>query len=406
VIKDSETPGLQLVVYPNGSKRWRLYFRTADGRQRRQIIGDALQLRPEDARERARELIVDVAKGADPAAERTERRQAPTVGELCDAYLEQARTSKKPRTVAMDELMIEKWIKPQWGSRKAASIGPKDAERLHASLKDTPARANRVRALVSHMFGMAERWGWHEGPNPTKHVKRYPEKPTHRPLSEIELKRLGRVLDEWPHEERQATRVQRGERRGETVMRPPTEEEQAERRRMADVIRLITLTGCRKGEILELTWPEVDLDSALIRLIDAKAGARVVWLSAPAVAILRRQERAALTPYVFPGRKQGRPIGGLQRAWEAIRKRAGLEDVRTHDLRHTAGAHAAAKGLGQAQIARLLGHRQTRTADIYTQPHADPAARAAELVGEGLADALGLEAVVGADDDGANDANR
>jgi integrase len=397
VARDRDVPGLELWCYPSSSrtgsarKSWKLYFRASDRSRRRPILGDATAMLPEDARKLARELLGDVARGADPSTERTARRTAPTVDELCDRYLEQARATKKKNTVAMDELMVREWIRPRWGKRKVASIGPRDAEQLHTALRDVPIRANRVRSLVSHMFAMAERWGWHPGPNPTRHVERYPERTVHRPLSEIELARLGKVLSEWPDEPCRATRVYRGERTGETVIRPHTAQELAERQRLVDIIRLLILTGCRRNEIVTLTWPELDLDNSLLKLADSKSGARVVWLPEAAVAILRRQERAGLTPYVFPGRRAGKPVQGIQRAWERIRAAAELADVRLHDLRHNAGAAAAAQGLGQAQIARLLGHRQTRTAERYSEPHRDPAARAAELVGGTLAAALGIE---------------
>ncbi len=377
---DGGVKGLCCRVSRAGST-WLLVYRTIDKRQRALELGDFPAVTCAAARAAALTKLAAIAKGEDPAAARDAARAGLTVKQLGERYIKQAKTTKRESSWKMDERTIERFIEPRWGTRKITSIGARDAEELHASMASTPVLANRTRALVSCMFAMAERWGLHPGPNPARHVQRYPEKPVHRPLSDDDFKKLGTKLEEVRAEARHAL-----EHRGRHSTDRPLARDLL---RACDIIELLILTGCRRGEIVNLTWPEVDLDGAAIHLAEDKAGGgRTVWLCPEAVAILERQgdERAG---FVFPGRTDGKPLQGLNHVWQRIRLRAELPgNPRLHDLRHSVGASAAAAGFGQAAIAAMLGHRQTRTADRYTAPHRDRAASAAVTIGSSLASAL------------------
>lgn len=365
---DSEITGLGLRVSPGGRLAFVLSYRTRDGTKRQPVIGTYGTLTVVQARDLARDWLVEVRRGGDPSQARQEARAGETVADLCHRYLTWATVAKKAGSRAMDERMIERFIRPRWGKAKVTAIGARDAEELHASLAATPILANRVRALVSCLFSLAARWRMHPGPNPARHVERYPERVVHRPLGADELEGLGEEL---------------------RACRELADEDLA----VVDMLELLVLTGCRRNEIVTLTWAEVDLEAGLLRLRDSKSGPRVVWLGQAAVAILERQEhrvdeRGRAVPWVFPSGRTGRPWRGLQKAWSRIRSRAGLGDVRLHDLRHTTGAAAAAQGLGQAQIGQLLGHRNLATTGRYSEPHRGPAAAAAQLVDAALARAL------------------
>ena len=130
-------------------------------------------------------------------------------------------------------------------------------------------------------------------------------------------------------------------------------------------IRLLILTGCRRGEILGLRWEEVDLESRELRLQDTKTGPRVVPLSPAAVRLLAGLPRSGGSPWVIPGRKPGTHMVRLGNAWRLLRKRAGLNDVRLHDLRHSFASSALALGESLPMIARLLGHRQIASTARY-----------------------------------------
>jgi integrase len=373
---DSEVRGFGARVMPSGAVSFVLSYRTRDGTKRQPVIGAWGGLTLEEARGIARDWTAEVRRGGDPSRSRAEARAGATVAEVATAYLEWCVRHRKPAHASLNRRYLERFILPRWGAAKLSSIGVREVEALHRDLADHPVTANRVRALVSHVWSMAELWGMVEGANPARRVHRYPERPTHRPLGAADLEALGAALDVF--------RVG-GEERAEAL----------------DMIEALLLTGCRKSEIVRLTWGEVDLGEGAIRLRDAKGGPRVVWLGADAVALLeRRRVYAGGDPspeaVVFPSpRRDGAPWRGLQKAWERIRRRAGLDGVRLHDLRHTAGARGAELGLGQAQIGALLGHRTPSTTARYSEPHRDPAARSAALVAGSIARDL-----AGRDDDG------
>jgi integrase len=371
ILWDTEVPGLGCRVSPRGKKTFILYYRNADGTRRKPRVGEFGKLTIYQARDIARTWLAEVALGSDPSQVRQETRKAPTVAEVCDRYLEEyARPLKKPSSVATDELYITLHLKPQLGSRKVASITFKDVEALHRRLKDTPIQANRVLALVSKILNLCERWGLRPShSNPCGQIERFKERQVHRPLTELELARLAKVM-----------------REAESGADPSV----AEDSRAIAAIRLILFTGARRSEVLNLRWDEIDFDLGALRLHDSKTGPKVVWLNSAAREVLTAQEPMVGNPYVFPSpRKPGRPLYDCKGVWRRIRKRAGLEDVRLHDLRHGFAATAAAGGLSLHQIGQLLGHKRAQTTQRYSDMLADPKRQAAEIVGQALTRAMG-----------------
>jgi integrase len=153
-------------------------------------------------------------------------------------------------------------------------------------------------------------------------------------------------------------------------------------------IRLLLLTGCRRGEILSLTWDQVDLERGMLLLPDAKTGRRYVLLSAPAQAVLAGLLRIRLGYYVIAGDDPDRPRHDLNRPWRAIARRAKLEGVRLHDLRHSFASFGAAGNLGLPVIGKLLGHRQAQTTSRYAHLGDTPLRRASEMIGQDIVSAL------------------
>jgi integrase len=165
--------------------------------------------------------------------------------------------------------------------------------------------------------------------------------------------------------------------------------EAAENPRAIAALRLLMFTGMRRNEAIRLRWSEVDLDAGILRLPDSKTGAKVVRLNGAAKEVIEAQEPMLGNPYVFPSPMiPGAPLYDVKGVWARIRKRAGLGDVRLHDLRHNFAAAAAAGGLSLFQIGQLLGHRNPRTTARYADLVDDAAARAAEQVGEALTRAM------------------
>jgi integrase len=214
------------------------------------------------------------------------------------------------------------------------------------------------------MFSMAELWGLRpDGSNPRRHIKKYPEEKRERFLSPAELRRVGEVLREM-------------------------EVEAVELPSAIAAVRLLILTGCRLGEVMTLRWEHVDLDGRALRLPDSKTGPKVVHLGQPAVAVLRGIRRLPDNPWVIVGTKLGGRLTDLQPFWQRVRARAGLKDVRIHDLRHTYASIAVAAGQGPPMIGKLLGHTQVQTTARYAHLAADPLRAAADQVAEALAAAL------------------
>ena len=223
-----------------------------------------------------------------------------------------------------------------------------------------PGGANRMLDLLRRILNHAIDCG-HLHTNPARGIKRNPRPKLTRFLSREEVRRLHRALDRL------------------TGARPS-------RARQANIIRLLLLTGCRKSEIRTLRWQDVDEDA--INLVDAKAGPRRVYLNTAARAILQRQPRAG-SAYVFPSPLDpGRPLSHRLPLWYRVRREAGIEDVRLHDLRHTYASHAVLQGVPLPVVSRLLGHKNPGMTMRYAHVGDREVEAAAERVGAAIARTL------------------
>ena len=365
VLWDDDLSGFGVRIKTSGAKSFCIQYRNVQGRSRRLTIGRYGRMTLDQARKEARQRLAEVDQGQDPVENRVRTRMDPTLAEFAERYLrEHANLKKKPRSVTHDESMLRRIILPKLGRRKLQSIDRADVVRLHHQLREAPYQANRCIALLSKMFNLAERWGLRpDGSNPCHHVEKYKERARERYLSGEELARLGSVLVE-------------------------AEQDNSELPQVILAIRLLLFTGCRLNEILTLRWEHVDFEGACFRLPDTKTGARVVPLNAPALEALGEAIRLQGNPFVIPGANPGAHLVNLNKPWRRIRQRAGIPDVRIHDLRHSHGAVAAAAGLGLPIIGRLLGHTQAQTTLRYSHVAMDPARAASEEVGRRIADAM------------------
>jgi integrase len=361
---DEEVSSFGLRVKPSGRRSYIIQYRTKGRVSRRYTIGPHGVYTVEKAREKARRLLQAVRDGRDPAAEKGNALVAPTVAKLAERYLEEhAEVKKKPSSVRSDKLNLNNHILPELRQRPVAEVTRADIMNLRHKMRAIPGASNRVLALLSKMFNLAERWGWRpDGSNPCRHVERYDEKKMDRFLSIEELRRLGEALVE-------AARTQ--------SVSPPA----------VAAIRLLVFTGCRVSEILMLEWPHVDEAQKCLRLADSKTGAKIVHLNAPALEVLAVIKKRDGNAHVIAGRGSG-PLQNLRRPWLEIRKAAGLDDVRLHDLRHSFASVAVAGGLSLPVIGALLGHTQAATTQRYAHLAADPLKQATEMVGRRIAAAM------------------
>jgi integrase len=363
---DDALPCFGIRIKPSGHKSYVIQYRTAAGASRRHTIGASAVLRLEQARARARRLLVAVSDGADPARARADARKAETVSQLCDRYLiDHAEQHKKPSSARSDRRLIAANIKPRLGTMKLAAITSADVSRLHHNKRTTPYEANRTLALLRKMFNLAETWGLRpSSSNPCRGIKQFREKKRERFLSQEELGRLGHALSD-------------------------AEQSGTELQGVILAIKLLALTGCRVGEILSATWDHIDLPAGLLRLADAKAGARNVPLGSPVVALLSGQptnESSWLVSGADPSKRLS--YWTLEAAWRRIRDAANLPEVRLHDLRHTTGTFAGQAGLNAFVVRDLLGHKTLAMTSRYVQRDADPLRIAANTVSGRIAAAM------------------
>ena len=246
-----------------------------------------------------------------------------------------------------------------------------EVERLHNHLAATPYEANRVLALLSKMFNLAEAWEMRpDGSSPCRHVKKFPEAKRERFLSERELEQLGAAL----------AAAERGELVGRTGA-PISPHAVA-------AIRLLIFTGARRGEVLGLRWDWIDWEAQRAELPDSKTGKKFLYLPPAALDVLRAVPRVEGNPHVIVGGRSGAPLVNLTLPWIAIRAAADLAGVRLHDLRHSFASVGAGAGLSLPMIGALLGHRETATTARYAHLSDDPQRDSAALISNRIAAAL------------------
>ena len=363
---DRELSGFGVRAYASGKKVYIVQAR-AKGKSRRVTIGRHGVLTAEQARQRAAQTITRIKAGEDlsPSNPEAPRPEGPTIAALAERYLtEHVAVRCKPKTVELCRLLLKNHIVPELGHVPIEALERKQVADIHFRLRDRPATANHVVAVLSRMFNRAEAWELvPEGTNPCRSFPKYKARKHERFLTEEEFRRLGRVLAE------------------------AAKEGGASRYAVA-ALRLLMLTGCRRSEILRLRWTDVDLEAKVLHLADSKTGPRALPLSPAAARVLTDLPRVADNPWVIVSRKRGTHLHNLSQPWDIIRRRAGLEDVRLHDLRHSWASRALALGESLPMIGRLLGHTQVETTARYAHLARDSvkesAAKVAASIGADL----------------------
>jgi integrase len=412
---DDGPPGFGIRVNPAGTKSFVLWYRTTTGRKRLHTIGRYGVLTVDQATAKARTLLGDVIEGADPADERQQARAAPTVRNFATAYMDRYAKPKK-RSWRADQQMLDAYVLPAFGNRKLEEITRADVALFHHEMgQETPIQANRVLALLSTMFNLAEDWGFvpegHPNPARVRRGQKFKERSRDRWISPDELPRLVEAIDA------EANPVVRA------------------------AIRLYLLTGLRRNELLNLRWRDIDLERLEIKIPDTKAGRpHIVAITPTAEAILRSLPRGIGRAPVFPGEDPAKPLVNLNKPWLRIRARFWLaanperepelrrraeidvanrqkhapksdaaveghlialaqeeakregEDIRLHDLRRTVGSWLAMDGASLPLIGKVLNHSNPSTTQVYARIAEDAARDALERHDAKIGPLLGIGA--------------
>ncbi len=378
VLWDASTPGFGLRVTIGGTKSFFLRYRRGK-KQKWVAIGRYDAARPaqpgeggspvwkvESARQEALRLKGRIAEGADPAKERAEDRNALTVEEFFKDYDKRhIKIRKKPSSAAEDRRNFKNHINPAIGHILIKDLTQEDVEDLHSDMAEKPYAANRCRALISHMCRKAEKWGKRpQNSNPCTHVEPYKEEKNERHLSPAEFARLGEVLRD-------------------------VEESGEEDPFFIALVRLLIFSGARLSEVRTAKWSYFDKGAQLLRLPDSKSNkSKTIALGAPALSILAGLPRIKGNPYIIPGKRPGQPFVGVQKPWQRVRAKAGIENCRIHDLRHSFASVIVNRGDSLFMVGKLLGHADVKTSARYAHLDDNPRLRAADGAAGDIAAAM------------------
>ena len=357
MVWDSRVPGLGLRIRPTGYRAY-VYQEQASGSSRRHTLGPSMAVSVDEARRQC--LHFQLGAPSSPVDRPRSANLPPRFGEFVAGEWRSACYGryKAPTRTGVDQALRSQLL-PAFGKLPLNEITKVGVSRWFDRYSArSPGGANHALSVLCQILNHAISTG-HIKSNPVRGIRRNPSRKLTRFLSKSEIRQLHQILDECVAE------------------RPS-------RQANADIIRLLLLTGCRMNEIDGLQWREVKADA--LELSDSKTGPRRVFLNSQARAILDRQRRVD-SPYVFPSpldasRPRSRKSVSL---WYLVRKRAGIEDVRLHDLRHTFASHAVMQGVPLPTVARLLGHRQVRMTLRYAHVHDAEVETAAERVGKAIA---------------------
>jgi integrase len=337
-VRDDLALGLQLCI--TAKSKTFILQRRVGGKQTRVRLGlYPGELTIDAARKSAAMANGEIAKGIDPRRAKQDSRAEMTFGELFARHLE---TSKQHnRTWRQDEKQYELYLKP-WKNRRLSEITRADVQRMHARIGDRGKyAANRTLALIAHMFRTtAANAGWIGG-NPAAGVERFKEKSRERFLHADELPKLFAAVNGSP---------------------------------MADFFLLSLMTGARRSNVQAMRWEDVSLDRAIWQIPETKNGQTLaVPLSPEAVRILaRRLSEANGSPFVFPANSKHGHLQSPNREWWRVIAKAGIKDLRLHDLRRTLGSWQAALGSSTSIIGKSLGHKSSAATQIYARLALEP----------------------------------
>ncbi|WP_375287070.1 tyrosine-type recombinase/integrase [Sphingomonas sp.] len=339
---DEVVTGFVLNARPRGTATYAVRYKNQYGRQREYKIANAADISFAEAKKEAVRIKGLTALGIDPQEKREENRRIPTVNELSERYLAFVRANKKSHDI--DERYLRLHLLPKFGRLHLDQLRQEEIiDWLNRKVMEgySQATVNRWQVIFSYMLRLAKQWNVPGAEkNPLEGVRQKdPDNRIERFLKPDETKRLQKAVQE------------------------------SENPMLQYIVALLLLTGCRKRELLDGRWCDVDLQGKVWHLPSSKTGKRDVLLPDEAIAVLRQVPRFDDCPYIVPNPKTLEPFTSFFNSWDTARRRAGLPELRVHDLRHSAASNLVNSGHSLFIVAKILGHAQTRTTERYA--HAD-----------------------------------
>jgi integrase len=343
---DTKTNGLQLRVTPAGVKTYSLYRRVKNGKAERVTLGGYPDMTVEQARREAARLNALLLQGISPSSDVRSLKTETTLQQLFDDFIVNRRnrrgaylSDKTKRSYTYDFNLYY----GKWANRKLSQFKDTDFGKLHTEVgKSHKTTANRIMAMASSLFGYAIERKLYKGTNPAAGIKKFPENSRDRFLQSDELPAFFKALADEPNEN------------------------------MRDYFLLSLLTGARRSNVLAMQWSEIHFERMEWRIPTTKNGTpQTVTLTVEAVEILSARQGVG-DSWVFPGVGKSGHLEEPKKAWKRVLERAGLENLRIHDLRRSLGSWQAKTGASLAIVGKSLNHKSHSTTAIYARLDLDP----------------------------------
>ncbi|OGA60214.1 MAG: integrase [Burkholderiales bacterium RIFCSPHIGHO2_01_FULL_64_960] len=359
-LRDTLVPGFLCKITPTGRKVFMLQYRTNAGERRKPALGLYGELTVEQARSLAQNWLAEVRRGGDPGGDKALARQAPTVKELCTKFMEDySKQRNKPSTQEGYQSVIDRNIIPLLGRMKVQDVKRPDVAAMMKKMAHKPADANRAFSVMRKMFNLAEVWGHRtDGTNPCRHVPMFPAGKSTHLISDEEMGKLFRHLDQLETE-------------GLVSCVIPL------------AIRLQFEFAARRSEIVLLEWAWVDLEQRRVVWPDSKTGGMSKPISEEAYRLLSTAPRYDGSLYVLPSprdRMKHLTTGEYYGGWSRALKAAGVSHVGTHGIRHRSATDIANSGIPVKVGMMLTAHKTVAMFMRYVHTEDGPVRQAAELV--------------------------
>ena len=355
---DTKITGLLLKVLISGRKSYYLRYKGNRGKRVEVKLADASILKLNDAREMAQKYLAQIAMGEDPSATKAEMKLVPTFADfMAERYMPYVKGYK--RSWMSDDSYLRNHLLPAFGKKHLDEITKHDVIKFHHGMRSKEyavGTCNRCLILLRYAMNLAVRW---EIPgikaNPTKEVALFEDHSgKERYLTEGEAQKLYESV-----------------RQSENTM-------------LQYIIPMLILTGARKREVLDAKWTDFDLDRKQWRIPTTKAGKpRHVPMSDGVLQLLASIPHDDC-PWVFANPKSRKPYVSIFISWNTARKRAGLSDVRIHDLRHSFASFLVNAGRTLYEVQKILGHTQIKTTQRYAHLSQDTLLDAANVVSKAV----------------------